>query len=371
MLPGPLPDLDVTLFAPDYAGARMRFLRAAGRASGVRLEDFAHPLPGPGGELLALDTAWVGPRAAQRVLVTQSALHGVEGFAGSAVQCDALGFLAADRLPPDTAILHLHALNPWGFAWCRRTNEDGVDLNRNFIDFARPLPANAGYDALAKYLLPAAMDRATLEAADRQLAAFARELGRPAYERAVSGGQYRHAQGLFYGGTGPTWTSRRLQDVLTRYALRERELVAVVDLHTGLGPYGYGEPICDHLPDSRGLALARRFYGDSVTEPARGTSTSVPKHGLVDYFWHRELGDRVCFITLEFGTYDIDSMFRVLREDHWLHAQHAVRWADRPAQQVKGDMRAHFAPGSTDWRQMVLFRGRQVLLQGLAGIGAK
>jgi len=30
------------------------------------------------------------------------------------------------------------AVNPHGFAWLRRVNEDNVDLNRNFIDFPQP-----------------------------------------------------------------------------------------------------------------------------------------------------------------------------------------------------------------------------------------
>ncbi len=36
----------------------------------------------------------------------------------------------------------LHALNPYGFSHLRRANEDNADLNRNFVDFAAPLPVN-------------------------------------------------------------------------------------------------------------------------------------------------------------------------------------------------------------------------------------
>ena len=32
-----------------------------------------------------------------------------------------------------------HAVNPFGFSYCRRVNEDNVDVNRNFVDFSRPL----------------------------------------------------------------------------------------------------------------------------------------------------------------------------------------------------------------------------------------
>ena len=50
-----------------------------------------------------------------------------------------------------------------------------------------------------------------------------------------------------------------------------------------------------------------------MTEPALGTSSSVPKEGLVDYAWQRAFGDRVSFVTLEFGTYPFRSMLEALR----------------------------------------------------------
>jgi Protein of unknown function (DUF2817) len=77
--------------------------------------------PGPTGEELATDTAWVGPASAKKVLVTTSATHGVEGYFGSATQVEWLRRATGDTLPQDVAALHIHAINPYGFAWMRRT----------------------------------------------------------------------------------------------------------------------------------------------------------------------------------------------------------------------------------------------------------
>ena len=52
------------------------------------------------------------------------------------------------------------------------------------------------------------------------------------------------------------------------------ERVAVVDLHTGLGPFGVGELIASH-PDPSGKARLADWYGD-YTVPEEGTSVSVP-----------------------------------------------------------------------------------------------
>src|SRR5690606_18679759 len=100
----------------------------------------------------------------------------------------------------------------------------------------------------------------------------------------------------------------------------ERQL-AVIDLHTGLGPYGHGEIICDHPAASVGTATAQRWYGEAVTLPELGTSFSAPKLGLMDYGWHAIMGDKSCFVTLEFGTGSTERLFRVLLDDHALHAQ--------------------------------------------------
>lgn len=366
-LPPPAQGMDLSVFPASYAQARQCFLTVARRA-GLDVESWPHPLAGPEGEALAIDTCRIGPPDAARVLVVQSALHGVEGFAGSAVQADLLNLLPPDCLPPDVALLLVHAVNPWGFAWWRRTNELGVDLNRNAVDFNEPLPQNPDYDVLADALVPHDTNPATLAAADARLAEWRDAQGDARYERVVTEGQYRHPAGLFYGGTSTSWSHARLLDLIARHALADRAQVCIIDMHTGLGPYGHGEVICDHPPGSEGVAIARRFYGESVTEPLRGTSVSAPKHGLVDFLWHRAVPS-CCFVTLEFGTWPLPRMFAVLRDDHMLHAQGPVDWADPHARRIKSALRDYFYPAFTDWQQMVQFRSRQVVLQALAGLG--
>lgn len=357
-------------FSADYATARAAFHRAA-EAAGARLEPYLHPLSGPAGEALATDTAWIGPSQAARVLVLQSATHGVEGFCGSAVQVDVLRAGPADWLPEDTALLCIHALNPHGFAWLRRVNEDGVDLNRNFIDFSQPLPANHGYDLLADALVPP--PEAGLEAVtvgDAALADHAARHGQQALEAAVTAGQHTHRDGLFYGGTGPTWSRLTLESLMLRHRISERAAVAVVDIHTGLGPFGYGELICDHPPASQQVATARAWWGESVTEPALGTSSSGAKTGLVDFAWHAQ-GPHVVFVTLEYGTYPTHRMFEVLRADHMLHrGGGGGDWQAPRTRAVKAALRRHFYPDTDDWREQVLWRSRQVVRQALAGLAA-
>lgn len=353
-------------YSANYAEAKLKFKQLSCETPDiVRYDEFVYPQTGPEAEELLTGVSWFGDTDAPCVLVLQSATHGVEGFAGSAIQLDTLRTLTRKDLPDGVAILYIHVLNPHGFAWLRRVNEDGIDLNRNFVDFEQPLPENDGYARLADKILPQAVS--DWDSATQSLADFTEEFGQQAMELAVSGGQYQFADGLFYGGTQASQSRLNLEQIIADFDLQNRQRVAVIDIHTGLGPFAYGEVICDHPPGSSGVRLARQWYGDSVTEPALGSSTSVPKLGLIDYLWHQQLEERVCFVTLEFGTYAIDEMFEVLRRDHFLHRQ-TIDWNSGESQQVKRAIRRIFFPDTPDWQEMVLMRGRQCVLQALQGL---
>jgi Protein of unknown function (DUF2817) len=109
-------------FSTDYITARQRF-RDAVATSGGRLGSLKLAATGPQGEDLTIDVAWFGSEKPRRVFVHSSGLHGVEAFAGSAIQLQWLeeGILA---LPEDAAIVLVHVLNPteWhGFGALART----------------------------------------------------------------------------------------------------------------------------------------------------------------------------------------------------------------------------------------------------------
>lgn len=361
---------DEAVFSPDYAAARAKVEALAGSLPARRIA-YANANEGPHGESLATETYWFGPESARDVLVLVSATHGVEGFCGAAAQTDWLLGDGPARLGPSTAAIVVHALNPYGFAWLRRVTEEGVDLNRNCIDFSQPLPANEGYDALATAFVPGSLDVATLAEADARIEAYRAAHGPVGLEQARSSGQYSHPEGLFYGGGEPAWSIRTLHRLAADFRLAERRNVAVIDFHTGLGPFGYGEPICGHRPGESGQARCRAWYGASLGEPLLGRSSSLPIAGLTQYAWAAAVGaERLTFIALEFGTYPPDEGTAALRADHWLHAHGRVDWDGAETRRIKAALRRFYHPDTTDWRQMVLFRSRLVIAEALAGMAA-
>ena len=101
-----------------------------------------------------LDLAWFGDLAAKKVLISISGTHGVEGYCGSGIQVGSIKTGWHKQADKDVAIVMIHGLNPYGMSHLRRVNEDGVDINRNFINFEQPLPKNTFYDDLAEVIIP-------------------------------------------------------------------------------------------------------------------------------------------------------------------------------------------------------------------------
>lgn len=352
-------------FSRGYPEARQRFLASAG-AAGAELETRAHPAAGPEGEALATDLAWLGPKDAERVLVTISATHGVEGFCGSGAQVGWLESGLHREQPAGTAHLMIHAINPHGFAWLRRVTEDNVDLNRNFVDHDAAYPENPGYDALAEALGPKEWNEAVVAQSHSALGAYAEAHGHGALQSAISGGQYRHPAGIFFGGHGPTWSRRVMEEVFAGRLAHARQ-VAVVDFHTGLGPYGHGERISVQPPGSAGLARASEWYRGDLTSPALGTSASAELHGTNVVGMEQALAGRaLTAIALEYGTIPLPEVFLALCADNWLH--HHGELGSAKAKAIKTQIRAAFYPDADDWKDLVWERAAETLRCALEGL---
>lgn len=353
-------------FAQTYAQARAKFLDAA-RAAGLTVQSHPHPLPGREGEPLALDVARDGPEDADRLLVISSGCHGVEGFCGSGVQVALLRDTdwrhAAQAA--GVAVLYLHALNPHGFSWWRRSTHENVDLNRNFIDFTQALPTNPAYEELAPLLLP---DHWPPTLRNRlAVLGFLLRRGMKRLQAAVSSGQYHQPNGLFYGGAEPTWSRRMLEQVLRQHGGQAPRL-AWIDLHTGLGPRGHGERILA-CRGADATARARRWWGDEVTSIDEGSASSAPLHGQMFNVAHDACPQaEYTGIALEFGTVPRLEVLEALRADQWLQNHPDAPQAQRAT--IQRQMLDAFFIDEPDWMQSVVAQSTEAAHQTLKGLGA-
>jgi hypothetical protein len=363
--------MSADVFAPSYAQARRQFLEAA-QAAGLSVESRIHPLKGREGEELAMDVAREGPPDADRVFILSSGCHGIEGYCGSGVQVAALRDATWRQYAKErgVAVLYVHALNPHGFSYLRRTTHENVDLNRNFHDFSAPLPDNAKYRALHKLLVPAEWP----PSADNQqaIANYIAENGLAALQSAVSGGQHESADGLFFGGTAPTWSNLAIREVLKAHGRRAARL-AWIDLHTGLGPNGVGERIFAGPDDAASVARARAWWDGSgatpVTSVYDGSSTSAFLTGLMWIAAQQECPQaEFTSIALEFGTVPILEVTDALRGDQWLqlHPQAPRELADS----IKQRMRDAFFTDTPEWKSRILEQAREAAFQAVDGLAS-
>ena len=143
------PGYVVTMFHPTYEDARATFRLMSENAGGVLHAWEIIPPEDGEAEGLTIDAAVFGD--GPKALILSSGLHGVEGFAGSAIQLD----LIRRGIPNDIRVVLIHAINPFGMAKIRRVNENNVDLNRNFLaDGEAYTGSSDGYRRLDPLLNP-------------------------------------------------------------------------------------------------------------------------------------------------------------------------------------------------------------------------
>jgi hypothetical protein len=359
----------VQAFSASYTEARAKFLQAA-TAAGCAVESHVHPLLGRDGEELAMDVVRIGALDAHRVLLVSSACHGVEGYCGSGVQVFALHDqdLLEQARQRDVALLFIHALNPYGFSHVRRVTHENVDLNRNFHDFSKPLPVNTAYRDIAKLLLPDEWPPSP--ASEAATAAYIEQHGVKAFQAATSQGQHEFAQGLFFGGTAPTWSNTTLRAVLRRHAAPAAHM-GWIDVHTGLGPNGLGERIFAGPNRAADVARARAWWDGGGSTPVTsiydGSSTSAFLTGLMWTSTDQECPNtEVTGIAMEYGTVPVLDVMHAMRAEQWLQLHPSAR-ADQ-AHAIKQQMMDAFYTDTDVWKGQIISQARQAMVQALHGL---
>jgi len=344
-------------FPENYGASRAAFLmRAEALNWGVESHEIA--ARGPSGEALFVDVAFSRTEASRTLLVT-SGLHGAEGPAGAAAQMAAMEDFAFGRtvVPDNARVVMVHALNPWGYAHGRRTDERNVDLNRNFLlpgqAYAGSPPGYAKVDAL---LNPSGPERG-LEFFIPRLLAQGLRLGFGAVRSAIACGQYDFPRGLFYGGDGPGEIVALAERELQKWIPANSEAAVLVDLHTGLGRWG-SYALLTAGPRDEGLSQGFRPEEISSMEtarvayPARGTFTG----------WMTAMHQARRFHAwgLEFGTYPSLKVLSALRRENRDFQQRKV------ATDLLGEV---FCPASLEWRETVVRKGAEVIRRSLEVLG--
>jgi len=350
----------IKYFSSSYQVAREKFIKAA-QEVGASIESFQSPHMGPLGEALFTDVAIIGSKHATDYLVLASGTHGVEGFAGSGIQTGLLQEGIHNKLESHEGLIMIHAINPYGFAHLRRSNESNIDLNRNFIDHTKPYPENKGYEELADVILPKSLSTWAEIKLRISLLWYRLKHGKVAMKRAVSGDQFSHPTGIFFGGHHETWSNKTLKKIAKRY-LSKAKRVIFIDFHTGLGPFGGAEIILNVDADSPEYQRAVQMWGERVKTTVNGGSVSVNLVASLKLAIPKMIPQaEVTAVSLEFGTYPAKDVFLALRAENWLHHNND---SNHPkTQEIKAELLRVFYPNTDDWKQSIWNHGKEIVNQ--------
>jgi hypothetical protein len=355
-----MPDPQTSFFSPDYATARARFIDLAQKKQANTFQ-INLSAKGPQGLPLTIDIAIFGSQKPKKVMLHCSGLHGIEGFAGSAIQLALLSEIVEP--PDDCAMVFVHTLNPFGMAWLRRVNENNVDLNRNFLGEDEAYAGAPDHYTRLNPMLnpesPPGFDFFLLRTISSIL-----KSGFNALKQSIVGGQYEYPNGLFFGGTrleeGPTRYLQWLRDHLSTV-----EHIVAIDVHTGLGKQGFDTLLVDGGPENvlyQQLAVA---FGDHVAPWDPETSVAYEIRGGHGQGIRNNLPDTtVHFVTQEFGTLPPLKVLQALREENrWHHWGPGAQQDGLLEHASKQNILGAFRPDRPKWRNAVIDRGLELAEQ--------
>lgn len=351
-------------FSESYLEARKRFVSACAKA-GLKVTTDVHDLTGPNGEELATDSTHIGPKDAENLLVIISGVHGPELMTGSGCQ---VGFITESlfkNLLANTAVLMVHAANPWGAAHLRRNNEDNVDLCRNFIDFDHQPAHNHDYDNVKEWLPYAFSSGEQGDSARAAIEDYKKKQGEDAFGRGFMAGQYHDATGISYGGSQAVWSHQVLEESVKAHGANAKK-ICVLDIHSGLGPYAYCTTVC--LQVGGALARAKQTYGEWVLAPndpdvvGDGKAPDVSGH-TTELFERLYSDSEVILVVMEFGVKSYEHTAEILMREHRL-TQDASEGGSE-LQQSRQDLLRAFYPQDKYWRRAVWNHSLQALEQSL------
>lgn len=359
-------------FSDSYGEGREKF-HAACQLAGLNIESYVNPnAVGPAGEELAMDIVWCGSEAASRVLLVTSGTHGLEAAPGSATIVQWISDFNEHVLPDDIAVLFVHGVNAFGWAHSSRTNEDNVDINRNFLNHNSRHPQNQLYGELHEQMISDDISSHGLDQSIRAFRKYGEQAGENAVIHGVSGGQYTYQDGISYGGTRPSWSNETLLCVVRERLTSARKVIAL-DWHTGIGPFAepfiiLQEPAASPM-QSRAATLwgADRVHCDDIFD----TAGSPDYTGLLLGGLKREIqslnGAEVLAVAIEWGTYALDCMLQALLMDRWLRFANDDAGARRSIE-LRTRLIERFYPSVPEWRHAVLAQSRQIYNQALTGL---
>ncbi len=367
-----------SFFPQSYEASRAHFLRdveplrakwTTSRLETYSLKDFPD---------VSMDWAWLEPNQKENLIIVSTAQHGIEGYVGSAMLKVFIDEFASRINVENTGLLLIHAINPWGMKYERKVNENGVDLNRNFIlNGVFDKSINPGFSKLKTFLAPTYPVRPfaveNLFFIGRTIKALLTE-GASSISTAALLGQYIDPKAMYYGGERHEEETEVVIS-LFREALKNYQNLIHLDQHSGYGPrYQMSITLVPPEPGTS-AELSEKFNYPLLLKG--DNQEFYETHGdMCAYLYelrNAEFPDKHVFATaFEYGTYG-ESLLQRIHSLRTMILESQLYWhgaVNKPTEEkVRHEFKELYFPVETKWREKALADCRQAFAGILAAYG--
>jgi len=308
----------------------------------------------------------------KRLLILSSAVHGIEGYVGSAVQQMFMEELLEKTDLSDLGVLLIHGMNPYGFKYKRRVSENNVDLNRNCSkDNKLYKSINTGYSDLNTMLNPKEpVSLTSIKNIFFQLDAIQKILqySMGTLRQAVLQGQYQYPDGLYFGGNELEPSIKVVAPVIKQIA-QNYEVVFNIDLHTGYGARGtlhlFPNPVKD---EKLKKDLETIFSGNNIDWGDSDDFYTVT--GDFSSYIGKIIEEQYYLpMAFEFGTLDsqttmgsIKSLHNMIVENQGFHHKYKT---EKDKTKITENVVEMYYPSSKNWRSKAIEDARIILSKSL------
>ena len=320
---------------------------------------------------LSIDTVYIpAQNKTNKLIIMTSGVHGIEGFAGSAIQRYFMNEVLDAELLQNTGVLLIHAINPYGFKFGRRVSENKVDLNRNFdVDKGLFAVKNDNYTKVNKILNP--RKKATAGYFENgvffiKTVRYILQHSMKILRTSILKGQYEFKNGIFYGGNDFEPQKKWLENLISG-KLGDYNSVFVIDIHTGYGKRGKLHILPGYVQDKKRNALLETTFKDyAVDRPSNENKFIIVKGGFRDYVGNLINTDKNYIgVVFEFGTLNSQNLFGSVRSLHNMiienQAFHHGNKNRKTEEKIKKRFREMFFPSSKKWRSQIMKQAVEIL----------
>ena len=309
-----------------------------------------------GDQETTIDYLFLQHEQSKKLHILISGTHGVEGYAGSAIQFKTLDIiLKKSESSSDAPISYLmiHALNPYGYKNNRRCTKNNIDLNRNYLEtdnFHEPDYPHQIFELVSTYLFSFYF-----------IYLFFSILFQYGYTKAreyIVKGQYSYEQGLFYGGKKREQNITVLETLLSGIDYKSYDDIYIFDIHTGLGKYGelsvmvFEQDTVEtltNLPYNIHTKLVN-MGTDNMYKESKGSIVD----GIYEYFEKRHEKININPIILEYGTYSNLRIFAGLLLENYYYRNIFQRNMLEGWHDANQKLKSLFYIKNEDWQELVI-----------------